>query len=380
MDACARFTDETAPAVAVAVRAGYVLRRIETLAEFDAERPRWEELERLDPNTTVFTTWRWLRAYFPVSKLRWSVLVASEDGVPVAYLPLARNRSALDRELYLGGNPAADYTGMVAHPGHARAAIEAFADAIDAMPWDGFGVSDVSDPNVDELVLALIARGAVLASRDETRCLWCDLPETWDRYVTEQITAKTRVNMLRVERRLQEALPNFRISEPTDADVDAHIDAMIEVNHARQGGNLANAKRRYGGLFRNAYDQRLLRLPIYWDGTKPVAGGAAFVDDERGWLGLYMIGFADEYEKLSPGKGIIGRAIRIAIESGYKKFDFMRGAEDYKARYAREVFVTRHYRLTRPGWRAAAIERARPAMLNLKLAVANVVYGPGREP
>ena len=41
-----------------------------------------------------------------------------------------------------------------------------------------------------------------------------------------------------------------------------------------------------------------------------------------------MIGFDDEYEKLSPGKGIVGRAIRAAIEAGYGRFDFMRGAED----------------------------------------------------
>ena len=65
-------------------------------------------------------------------------------------------------------------------------------------------------------------------------------------YITERISAKTRVNMVRVERRLAEALPDFRISQPCDADIDAHVDAMILVNHLRWGGNLRNARRRRG--------------------------------------------------------------------------------------------------------------------------------------
>ncbi len=354
--------------------------RISTIEQFDAERERWEAIERRDPDVTAFMRWMWLRAYLPAARLRWSILAARADAETVAYLPIARNRSWIDRELYLGGNPAADYTGMLAAPEHAEAAIGAFADAIVAEPWDGFNAQDVSDPKIDTLVRRICDRGTNLVSTDGTRCLSCELPDSFDAYVTKCISAKTRVNMLRVERRLAEALPEFRISEPTDDDIDAHVEAMIIVNHSRQGGNLRKARRWYGPLFRNAYDQGILRMVVYWDGARPLAGGAAFVDVERGWFGLYMIGFDEEYGKLSPGKGIVGHAIRMAIESGFRRFDFMRGAEDYKARYANDVLVTRHYRVMRPGVRAAAIERWRPLGLQLKLAVANVLYGPGREP
>lgn len=353
--------------------------RISTLEAFEAERERWEALERRDPHTTVFTTWRWLRSYFPVARLRWSVLVARDGGEAAAYLPLARNASPIVRELALGGSPTADYTGLVADPARAEAAIGAFAAFIARQPWDAFDITDVTDPRIDTLVRRLTDRGMRLASSHETSCLSCALPDTWERYITESISAKTRVNMLRVERRLAEALPEFRITQPTGADIDEHIEAMILVNHARQGGNLRKQRARFGPLFRNAWDHGLLRMSMYWDGAKPIAGGTAFVDPERGYFGLYMIGFDESYEKLSPGKGIVGRAIRTAIELGFKRFDFMRGAEPFKARYASDVTVTRHYRLLRPGLRAAALERARPKMLQLKLAVANIAYGPGRE-
>jgi CelD/BcsL family acetyltransferase involved in cellulose biosynthesis len=353
--------------------------RISTLEAFEAERERWEELERRDPHANVFTTWRWLRSYFPVARLRWSVLIAREGGTPVAYLPLARNASPIVRELHLGGNPTADYTGMVADPARAEAAIGAFADRIVREPWDAFNVCDVVDPRIDTLVRRLEDRGMRITWTEGTNCLSCALPESWERYLAESISAKTRVNMVRVERRLAEALPAFRVTEPTAEDIDAHVEAMILVNHARQGGNLRKQRARFAPLFRNAFDRGVLRMMMYWDGDRPIAGGTAFTDRERGYFGLYMIGFDEAYEKLSPGKGIIGRAIRTAIESGYRRFDFMRGAEPFKSRYANEVTVTRHYRMLRPGLRAALIDRMRPLYLDLKLAVANVVYGPGRQ-
>ncbi len=365
---------ERASAHAPAMEVG----RITTLAEFDAERARWEQLERVDPHLSVFMTWAWLRAYLPVARMRWSILVVREGGAAIAYLPIAHNGFFLDRELFLGGNPAADYAGLVALPARADAAVEALADALLARRWDGLNLLDVSDPRIETLVNRLADRGVKVESRDETRCLRCELPDTWDEYITKRISAKTRVNMVRVERRLAEALPGFRISEPTDEDVDAHVEAMVIVHHKRQGGNLKRAHRRVGRLLRNAYATGVLRLIIYWDGTRPIAGAAAFVDPPRSYFGLYIIGFDEEYDKLSPGKGIIGRAIRTAIESGYKHFDFMRGDEEYKARYADEVHVLKQYRLARPGWRAGAIAYLRPKFFDVKLAVANIVYGPGR--
>src|SRR5579884_1319696 len=323
--------------------------RIDDLRRFDEERPRWEHVERNDPHATVFMSWRWLRAYFAHPRHRWTVLALRDGDETVAYLPLARGGSWLDRELYLGGNPTADYTGMLALPDRAEQAVAAFADG-----------------------------GVRVEHTDETRCRSVALPATWDAYITETISAKTRVNMLRVERRLAEALPNFRVSEPVADDLAAHVDAMIAVNHDRWGGNIRAARRRYGALFEAAFAQGVLRMFVYWDGARPIAGATAFVDDLRSSFGLYMLGFDAEYDKFSPGKGLIGRAVRTAIEAGYARFDFLRGDEPFKARYAPELHVTKHYRLLRPGLRAGAIAYARPKALALKLMLAKLRYGADR--
>lgn len=354
------------------------IERIATIAELDAERERWESLERLDPQAGIFTSWRWFRAYVPVARHRVFVLALREGDDAIAYLPLARGGSVFDRELYLGGNPTADYAGMVALPSRAELAIAAFADAIVAEPWDGFNAGDVDDPRIERLVRRLEERGMRLAATEEHPGRACDLPESWETYVSQRISSKTRVNMLRVERRLAEAFPGFRISEAAAETLDDHIEAMIAVNHARWGGNLRSARRRYGTLYRNAYEAGFLRMFVYWNGSEPIAGATAFLDPLRATFGLYMIGFDERYDKYSPGKGIVGRAIRAAIEGGYRRFDFLRGDEPFKARYAPELHHTKHYRLTRPGLRSAAVARIRPRLLALKLQVANVVYGGGR--
>lgn len=353
--------------------------RISTVEGIEAERAAWERLERRDPHASIFTSWRWFRAYAPIARYRLFVLALRDGEETVAYLPLARGGTFLDRELYLGGNPTADYAGMIALPEIAEAAVSAFADAIVAEPWDAFNVCDVDDPRLETLVRRLADRGMQIERTVEHAGRACELPESWDSYVTERISSKTRVNMLRVERRMAEALADFRVTEPTAETIDKHIDAMITVNHARWGGSLQNGRKRYGELYRNAFDAGFLRMFVYWDGDKPIAGATALLDDLRSTFGLYMIGFDEAYDKLSPGKGIIGRAIRSAIESGYKRFDFLRGDEPFKARYAPDLHLTKEYRLARPGVRAAAVALARPKVLALKLLVANVVYGPGRE-
>jgi CelD/BcsL family acetyltransferase involved in cellulose biosynthesis len=348
--------------------------RISTLEGFDAERERWERLERLDRHATVFTSWRWLRAYLPVTRLRWSILVLRDGGEPVAYLPIARGGWLLDRELYLAGSPYAEYTGMLADPAHEQAAIEHFAAALAAERWDAFNARDVRDARVEALVQRFSETGFAVRDTDVSTSHSVALPPTWEEYITTKISAKTRVNTLRVERRLAEALPQLRISEASDADIEAHIDAMIALHHRRWGGNLSTARKLFGGLFRNAYQQGLLRVFAYWDGAVPVAGAAAFVDHLQSSFGLYMIAFDERYSKLSPGKGIVGRTIRVAIESGYSRFDFLRGEEPFKQNYADEGTQTRHFRVVRPGVRSAAIAFARPKLQAMKLAVAGVIF------
>jgi CelD/BcsL family acetyltransferase involved in cellulose biosynthesis len=184
--------------------------------------------------------------------------------------------------------------------------------------------------------------------------------------------------MLSSVRRLQTDFPAFRISSPSDGDVDAHVDAAVVLHHKRWGGNIRTTRAKYGRLHRAAYDRGCLRQIVMWDGDRPIANAIAYVDDVRGTYNLYQLAHDAEYHLYSPGKGAIGLAIRDAIENGYAVFDFLRGNEEYKLSYARDVKTITHHRLTRPGIRSALFSAVEPAYRKLKAAAVRVVYGPGR--
>jgi CelD/BcsL family acetyltransferase involved in cellulose biosynthesis len=177
---------------------------------------------------------------------------------------------------------------------------------------------------------------------------------------------------------MREDLPAFRVSSPTAADVDEHVEGMVRLHHARWGGSLRTTRAKYGALHRAAFDAGCLRLIVLWDGTRPIAGAASFVDDAHATYALYQLAFDGAYAKYSPGKGAVGLAIRDAIERGYRVFDFGRGDEAYKRSYAPDALVTTHYRVGRGGIRSSLFGVIHPAYRTVKGAAARVVYGPGR--
>src|ERR1700681_2557341 len=332
--------------------------RITTLNGFEAERERWERLYRADALGHVFLSWPWLRAFLAHAAPGWTILALRDGDDLVAALPLTI-RAVPSRML-----PIARELSFVAEP-------------IRAMHWDRGSFRDVADARFVALLERLRGGGDAIATTGQTRCLRAQLPPTWDAYL-KTLGGGTRGTTMRSMRRLHTDFANFRVTSPCDADVDAHVDAVVRTNHARWGGNLARSRSKYGRLFRAAYDTGCLRMVVAWDGDAPVAGCASFVDDVRSTYNLYQVGYDPAYAKYSPGKALLGVAIRDAIEHGYAVFDFLRGDEPYKAAYAGGVVTTTHHRVTRRSGRAAGFDAVLPTYRTIKVAAVRVVYGPGR--
>ncbi len=356
--------------------------RISSLSEFESERERWDALYRADELGQVFLSWPWLRAYLDQVRGAWTVLTLHRDGDLVAALPLTvrgapERRLPIARELTFASDPIADYQGMLCAPGLEHEAVSAFADAMRALPWDRALLRDVADPRIAALLAALGGTGMRVDRIGTTTCLHAPLPATWDGYLAT-LGDNTRDKTVRGLRRIARRLPDYRVSSPVDADVDAHVEAQVRLNHSRWGGNLHSARATFGKLFRAAYDRGCLRLIMVWDGERAIAGAASFTDDVRKTYNLYQLAYDREYGAVTPGKVAASLAIRDAIERGYAVLDFLRGDEEYKRHFAREERLTNHYRLRRRTVRSAAFDGVYPAYRALKAAAARVAYGPGR--
>ena len=354
------------------------IERIGTEDALDRLRPQWEELYARDEHRSVFLSWPWLRSYLPTGRYAWSILLARDGTELIALLPVARSgfphRSlSLDRELHMGANPAADYTGMLCLPGREHEAIAAFAGVIARDAWENFNLSDTRDPRMEQLARQIAARvrGTFEQLGDE-RCMYIELPATWDEYL-RGLPKDSRRKTLRVMRLVAE-LPGYRVTEATAADFEQHVEILFRLKIARFGGALRRFRARNGTFFRNAFAAGALRIFVMWDGERPVSATAIFVDEARESFNIYMRGHDAEYDRRGPGRAMTGLMIQRAIEDGYRRFDFLRGDYPYKHDFTDTSVSLRHYRVTRPGLRARAVNALRPAFAALKLRIANIAF------
>jgi CelD/BcsL family acetyltransferase involved in cellulose biosynthesis len=346
---------------------------VDTLSAFDALRPEWDELRRADRNATVFLSSPWLRAFLSMTPTPWSILTLRHSGRLVGALPISLRNAPhrlvpIAREITFASEPFADYQGILCAPQHEAAVIEAFASMVHALRWDRARFPDVQDERFAAIVERLAANGTAVERAPATPCSIIDLPDDWHTYLAT-LSKPTRRSTLRPLKQLAEELPELRHSEATPETADAHIAAILDLSALRWGSTPAR-RRKYEALFRAAFDQDCLRIAILWDGQRPFAGGAAFVDAERGVFGAYQVGHDPAYSRFSPGKALLGGQIRDAIERGYRVFDFMRGDESYKSSYSTREISNVHYSLRRAGARGTLLRLAEPAYAALRSAYA----------
>jgi CelD/BcsL family acetyltransferase involved in cellulose biosynthesis len=347
---------------------------------FAAERIRWERLYERDPHAHVFLSWAWLRSFLPVAAGGWRIIVLHEGGEFVAALPLAiravpSRYVPLARELTFASDPLGDYQGLLCAPGREADALRELTAEISRLRWDRAAFREVVDDRVSAMLHGVAATAMTVDGPQ--RSAQIALPATWDDYLAS-VGASTRRNVRRTFAHLHAELPALRITRASAADVDAHVDALVGLNHLRWGGNLARARARYGTLFRNAFANGCLHLVAIWDGAAPIGATAFFLDAKRKTFNAYQTGFDGRYAKLSPGKASILVGIQDAIALGFTTFDFLRGDEDYKDSYTSGVTLRADVRLVRNGVRTALFDAMVPWYRAVKALAVRAVYGPRR--
>jgi CelD/BcsL family acetyltransferase involved in cellulose biosynthesis len=68
---------------------------------------------------------------------------------------------------------------------------------------------------------------------------------------------------------------------------------------------------------------------------------------------VYNKGYRPEYHRFSPGTMLVPAVLDFGFEQGYKEYDFVRGEEHYKWRWATESRPAWRVRIWRPGFRSA---------------------------
>lgn len=280
-----------------------------------------------------------LEALFPfrVSRTRFR-------GVPVQVLSWAIGDVGCPDHLELPASPEAD--------------LDALVDALEEVSWDVIVLNNVAQAasNLDRFCEACERRSWTVRRSPLWPCPYLELPGSWDAYLA-QLSRHRREAVRRRERRLSRE-HKVSVSDYGGARFLEGWHHLTWLHSVRWGGE---------GVLREGWTtERLQRSFASWldqrgqlwlstldvDGA-PVAVWYGFVFADTVYY--YQGGWDPRWAHSEVGSILLGAMIRRAIERRHRVFDFLRGAERYKAHWTSTSRPCYEIVVTRPSVRGAAL-------------------------
>ncbi|GAG35929.1 unnamed protein product, partial [marine sediment metagenome] len=194
----------------------------------------------------------------------------------------------------------ADYTGLVSLPEYESSAVTAFAQHIgDELQWDQFHLTHMLDARLTSLPQQLAGSSVEVLNGEALAAPCMRLPGSWDEHLQQSMSSKSRYDVRRAFRNVERAA-DFRLTEPSRADLDEHLDALLSVWGAHWGKGNEQATATYRHVFRRSFDDSTLWLRVVWDASEPMAVLAAFVDQGKRILYQHIMAFNRKFNKRSP--------------------------------------------------------------------------------
>ena len=329
-----------------------VVQRIEDPAAFQALREEWDELLAASLADSFFLTWEWLYAWWThlAGDRRLFLLVARQGGRLVAIAPLSLRARRVAGVLplrsveFLGADRlSSDYLDVIVRRGWEAEAIPALAQYL-ADARLALELASVRRAGCAAAALsrALTQRRWRMLETPTAVCPFIDLSEhTWESYLGT-LESKPRNDFLRLLKNLTKKF-SVRLepasSEHQRREFMAHLVRLHNLRWQNLGGSdalhTADLVAFHDEVSRVTLERGWLRLFVLWLDGQPVASLYGF----RYGRTFYFVqtGFDPAYGRHAVGLITVGLTIKSAIAEGAEEYDFLRGDEAYKFRWAREV-------------------------------------------
>ncbi len=302
------------------------------LEHFDGIQGEWEELLPSCNTDTVFVTpwWQraWLRHFGNESELR--ILSVRDEGTAVGIAPLMLRDGVIS---FLGDTDLFDYHDFLVPKGNEAPFYTALFDYLSAMDWHTIDLRSLpqESPTLRHVPELAERKGYSVGTPEEDVTPVADLPPTWDEYLAS-LPKKARHELRRKLRRLGKAGIYRQYECTSPQTISTGMQDFFRLHRAsspEKAGFMTPKRERFfldvaGELgIRGQFRLAFLEL----NGVR-VASCISF--DYRDSYFLYNSGYDPSYSRLSVGLLNKALAVKGAIESGKRSFDFLRGAERYK--------------------------------------------------
>ena len=174
------------------------------------------------------------------------------------------------------------------------------------------------------LVNAFDAAGVGLAMRQHDAAMVLELPADPEAYVAA-LDGKQRHEVRRKRRRFAEESG----APPTLRRERGALDVFVAMHRSAGGDKGAFMTPEMEGFFGSLLETAGAVIDVLHDGAG-VPVGAAFGFEDADTYYLYNSAFDQERAAFSPGVILVTALIESVIASGRRRFDFLKGGEDYK--------------------------------------------------
>lgn len=296
------------------------------LDDFNSIEAIWYKLLDSVPHKQVFFTPLWgktWRRHLNSDELHLLSLHYGEQVAGIAPLKLKGRTASL-----LGDKEVCDYMEVIIAPGQDERALEALRSygrekniRLDFYPLH-------PQSSIVSLIGSLIRQGEKKVCREHLDYSYImDVPSSWDDYLL-LLPRKQRHELRRKIKRLESAGEiRFYSAEPTQNNMDDFFRLF------KKRGDKASFLTKHREYFFRDIAAELDKkgwLKLYFLELQKERVATTLCFHYGGNLSLYNSGFDPNYSSLSVGLIAKAWTIREAIKLGAKKFDFLRGAEEYK--------------------------------------------------
>jgi CelD/BcsL family acetyltransferase involved in cellulose biosynthesis len=305
-----------------------------TQETFETLHSIWVDSEHSLEWDCLFVLPGWLKVWWGVFSNEYSPYISAvrdkERLIGIAPL-LVKGQEAR----FIGDPDVCDYQDFIVAPGRGR---EFFETLINHLRQQGIRSLDLNSVRADskvltELVAVAKKLGCEVLCDPEDVTLELDLPASWDEFLGE-LTGKQRHEVRRKLRRLKEAGEiNYRVVEGFKEVMD-EMETFLTLFGLSRSDKAAFMTGQMGIYFRSLAESmakaNLLKLFFLDLDDTPAAAVMCF--DYKSTTYLYNNGYDGKFSSLSIGLLSKVLAIKDSIIRGRKKYDFLKGAEEYKHR------------------------------------------------
>ena len=308
----------------------------------------WDKLTERSKTATFFQTREWLSLWlkhFPGESQTLGIY-ENEDLIGVAPLYIRENKvNFLGVSDVLGDNSLSDFGDIIAVAGREKEVWEMVLGVIlgttQSEAWRRTPESMIRKDSGQARMTKVVEFNFI---REESPSLgilkelggnverievspFIDLPKTWDDYLLS-LDRHDRHELRRKIRKGQGEGIELMEFTGIDAEIDLFLKLMAESNEQKRDCLTDEMKMFFKDMINSLWEKKILSLTFLKLQQKAIAAAVTFLFKNE--VLLYNSGFDPAFYHLSPGLILKSTLIKRAIESGKKRFDFLRGGERYK--------------------------------------------------